>query len=133
MPNIIQRLISKIRGTPPKAPTLAPGHRGIALGHGSKPTDLNRRVIASGEVAEFVYEGQPLFVNSSNVAMAQYHKDASKMMVEFLDGSAYLYSNISEAEAISFAQAQSKGIWVWSTLRVRGSKTAHRKPYQKIR
>jgi len=65
--------------------------------------------------------------------MAQYFADEQKMMVEFKNGSAYMYSNVSIGEATEFLQAFSKGSAVWTLFRVRGSKTAHKKPYKKIK
>lgn len=91
------------------------------------------RDIPGNVVSDFVYDAQPLFVNSSNVAMFQFFKEERKLVVEFLKGGVYAYGNVSEDEAIQIAQAPSKGAAVWDTLRVRGSKTKHKKPYQKIR
>ena len=113
------------------------GHRGIATGKGPVPATLptNRATIPASEVEDFVYGGQPLFVNSSNVAMAQYFPTDRKLMIEYLGGSAYLYSDVTAAEAISLAVAQSKGIWVWTYIRVRGKGNSHksRKPFVRIR
>lgn len=125
------------------------GHRGIAVGLGKKPVKLpsgrvlNRQTISDDEVEAFVYDQELLFVHSSNVGAVQYFPEVEKMMVEFLGSgmkgksggktSAYLYSNVTIDEAISLAQAQSKGIWIWDNFRVRGSKTAHKKPYIKLR
>lgn len=127
-----------IRMRKPKRPPISipdtGGHRGIALGLGNKPTTKpgNRNLIPRDEVDEFVNGGYPLFVHSSNVRMAQYFPQDQKMMVEYGEGAAYLYSGVTQHEALSFAQAQSKGTWVWDHLRVRGSRTAHKKPYVKI-
>lgn len=131
-------LFDRLRGRgEPKKPEIPStgGHRGIATGKGTAPTKIptNRATIPSSEVSDFVEGGQPLFVNSSNVAMAQFYPEENKMMIEYLSGGAYLYDNVTRGEAISFAQAQSKGIWVWDFLRVRGSKIAHKKPFSKIR
>lgn len=133
-----------LRPKAPKPPRIGGvGHGGVAAGDlaeretGEKPyttEELARwRELSYSEVEAFIHEQSPLYVNSSNVAFVQYHKDEEKMMVEFLNGSAYLYSSVSPKEALEFAQAQSKGGFVWSRLRVRGSKTAHRKPYSRIR
>lgn len=125
----------------PKPPKITGGHRGIAAGKIAAP-NLDRyaeRVsrghekVGEQEAEEFMEGTTPLFVMSSNVAMVQYHPDEEKMMVEFLNGSAYLYSNISRDEAESFLVSHSKGGWIWSNLRVRGSRTAHRKPYVRIK
>lgn len=121
------------------------GHRGIAAGDlkerhrrmeaGEQPyteEEIAKWETLSGNIVEdFVFNEQPMFVNSSNVNSATYYHDSKKLLVEFGKGERYMYSNISEQEALSFAQAQSKGGWVWSNLRVRGSKTAHRKPWTK--
>ena len=142
------------KGKPPKpAPpnTRVIGHRGIAAGslqerqrlaeefyRGSGVAPYSAEEIArwqnlgGDEVQDFVENEQLLFTNSSNVAAAQYFKEVGKMMVEFHNGSAYLYSNVSVAEALEFAQAMSKGGFVWDRFRVRGSRTAHKKPYIKL-
>jgi hypothetical protein len=112
------------------------GHRGIGIGE-SKHTSpspvvldsgriLNRQSVGSDEVYEFLMEGAPLFVHSSNVAMAQYYPEDEKLQIEFLNGSAYLYSPVSMELAQKFAEAHSKGIWVWSNLRVRGEDGDHK-------
>lgn len=124
----------------PEAPKVE-GHRGIAAEDLQNPnlTAYQERLakgkekIPSDEVEAFLQGVEPLFVLSSNVGMVQYHPEDQKLMVEFLSGGAYLYSNVSLNEARSFATAQSKGGWVWDHLRVRGSKTAHRKPFVKIK
>lgn len=146
MATIFGRIADWIRGkvrTTPVPPQIKPsslgleGEVGFAIGLGKDPTDKNRRKMPSKDVEGFIYDGDLIYVNSSNVLAAQYHPEVNKMMVEFHGGkssgySAYLYSNVSIDEAISFAQAQSKGAWVWDHLRVRGSRTAHKKPYTKI-
>lgn len=133
----------KLRGKKkPAAPKLpqARGHRGRALRSLLHP-DLSPENVAKwrelpeGYVEDFVYHQQPLFVHSSNVVMCQFWLDEQKMLVEYgVKGPkrSYLYSNVSEAEATGFAQADSKGAWCWTHLRVRGSKTAHRKPYVEV-
>lgn len=123
------------------------GHRGIAAGdlaerhrrmeEGEEPYSQEEidkwQNIPADEAEDFIYGGQILHVNSSNVAAMQYHPEDSKLMVEFLNGSAYLYSNITPQEALQFVQAQSKGGAVWDMLRVRGSRTGSKKPFTKIR
>lgn len=86
------------------------------------------------EANGFVYQGDPLYTpKSSNVALAQYHRADQKLMVEYKNGSAYLYDPVSETEALAFWEAMSKGGHLWDHFRVRGSKTAHRKNYVRIR
>lgn len=116
------------------------GHRGMALGSlgvGKEDVSAENRAkwkrLGGGEAADFVYLGELLFVHSSNVAAAQYDVYSRTMMVEFKGGAAYLYSDVSEDEAIAFANAQSKGSWVWSVCRIRGTKNGHKKPFTKIR
>lgn len=136
----ISPLLGRKPVAPPKPSSLKlPGELGWAVGEGNKPKPdrSNRRQLPSSQVEGFVYDGDILIVNSSNVAAAQYNPIENKMMVEFLGkggrgGASYLYSNVSIDEAIAFAQAQSKGGFVWDHFRVRGSRTAHRKPYVKI-
>lgn len=112
--------------------------RGVAAGDLKKP-DLSLENIEKWEDIppdqgeNFIYDQMPLFVHSTNVSMAQYFIDEKKLMLEFKNGSAYLYSNISEHEALQFLQAASKGGWSWDTLRIRGTKYGHKKPYVKIR
>lgn len=117
---------------------LGGGHRGVAIGSLKEP-DYSKENVAkwkgytADEVEGFVYDQQPFFVHSTNVVMAQYFIQTKQMMVEYKDSRAYLYDNVSEDEAINFAKAESKGVWVWDNLRVRGSKTAHKKSYTRIK
>jgi hypothetical protein len=131
---------------PPAKPPAQPdprgvvGHRGIAAGNLApgqqdlSPENLAKwRNLHGDAVAGFVYEGEPLFVHSTNVALAQYHLAERSLMLEFKGGSAYLYRDISEAEALDFAKASSKGGWVWDRLRVRGQKDQHKKPFTRLK
>jgi hypothetical protein len=94
----------------------------------------SKRLLSTDEVEGFVYAGEPLVVASSNVGpLAQYTIDTQQLMLEFLDGSAYLYDDVTPDEAFDFAAAPSKGEWVWNHLRIRGTKNDHRKPFRKIR
>jgi|ERR1700738_2467213 len=98
------------------------------------PENLDKyRLLAGGEIEGFLYDQEPLFVHSSNVVLAQYFSKDKKLMLEFKDGHAYMYSNVSEAEAINFTVVGSKGGWTWDHLRIRGTKHGHRKPFVKIR
>jgi len=136
------RLRNLFGGKKPTAPRLtAPAPRGMAIGSTKNPdltsflerSEAGHAEIPVDEVQDFLTGGQPLFVHSTNVAMAQYFPEDQKMMIEYKNGAAYLYSSISESDAKSFAYAPSKGSWVWSTLRSRGSKTAHKRPYVRLR
>lgn len=72
-----------------------------------------------GEVADFL-AGEYTTVHSSNVFAAQYHARDKKLMVEYTNSRAYLYSPVSEATAVAFITASSKGAFVWDHFRVRG-------------
>lgn len=147
--------------TPPKPKVAAArGHRGIAAGnlrarheaeqryretggydpvtHEQIPPPYSQeeidawRTLGVDEVEGFLHNGEMLFVHSSNVAAAQYYPEEQKMMIEFLDGGKYLYSNISEQEALTFAQAPSKGRWCHTTLGHPNTSVGVRKPYTRI-
>ena len=138
-------ILSKIRGwlkRPPQKqarPRVGPGHRGVAAGNLSRP-DLEAYAerLAAGqvkvpeeEVTGFLYDEQPFFVHSTNVVSLIYFPKTHQMLVEFKDGR-YMYDQVSEQEALYFVNAQSKGGAVWDIFRVRGSRTAHRKPYRRV-
>lgn len=120
-------------------PVIAPGHKGLGLGLSSQPMQLasgrilNRQKIYSQEIEEFVYEGRILFVHSSNVASAQYFPEDEKLQIEYLSGGVWLYGQVTISEAVHFAQAPSKGKWLWQHVRIQGTKTGHKKPATKIR
>lgn len=136
MANIFRRLWEKLRGKPkPQPPVILPGHRGIAIGLGTTPNTVNRRLVQEGEVADFLYDGQLLIVHSSNVRDAVYNLPGQKLIITYMDGATWEYSPVSEHEALLFAQSQSKGTFVWSFLRVRGkgNKHKHRKNAVRIR
>lgn len=98
---------------------------------GSPPTS-HASPAGVDDIDEFVHWGKKLFVTSSNVQAAQYDQSELTLLVWFLDGSLYQYSGVTPHEAISFATAPSKGLWVWQTLRISGTKDGHRKPYIRI-
>lgn len=138
------KLFKKVRNlfrkpAPPRVRQHVVGHRGVAVGS-SDPAkqDLSAENVAqwttvpASFVEQFVYEGWTFYVHSTNVDYAQYDIDKQELTIGYKGDGAYVYSNVSEEEAISFATAFSKGSWAWDRLRVRGSKTAHRKPYRKL-
>lgn len=152
---VVRSLLGKVRsllgGKKPAAPTTSVskarqrlletqsyGHRGIAAGSLKEgeidlsPENLAKRRLLGKEDALGFLAGEPLFVHSTNVAMAQYYPEEEKMLVEFKSGGSYLYWPVSEEEAIQFLHQGSKGSFIWSVFRVRGSKTAHKKNYKKI-
>lgn len=88
--------------------------------------------ISSNDVEVFLYRRKVLEVSSSNVESAQFLAGEDKLIVKYLEDGYYEYDGVTEQEALSFANAGSKGIWCWTVLRVRGSKTAHRKVFRKV-
>lgn len=92
------------------------------------------RMIPESEAFGFLHNYDVLPVSSSNVVAVQRLPATDELIVEFGAGSGggsyYIYSNVSAAEADSFLKAPSKGSWVWSNLRIRGTKKGHRKPYR---
>lgn len=123
--------LPRMPGLGDKRPGKVVGHRGVATG---LPSDTDKHeMIPPSETEGFVYKEQILHVHSSNVATAQYLIDQQKLILSFHNGGVYEYGNVTEQEAINFAQALSKGKWNWDNIRVRGSRTAHKKPYRKIK
>lgn len=90
-------------------------------------------VVQGGPAAqwyEFLNEGKWLAVVSSNVDLIRYDYEEEVLYVQFKNGAMYSYRTVSYKEALDFAQAPSKGGWVWDHLRVRGTLLGHRKQYQ---
>lgn len=140
-------LFSKLRGIIRKTPKasakpprqrIAGGHRGHALGSIANP-DLSQENInkwhefTEDESSSFVYDQELVLFHSTNVAAGQYFIDDKKMMLEYKDGSAYLYSGVTEQDAINFIHAQSKGRAVWDILGHPNSNGGVKKPYTRIR
>ena len=69
----------------------------------------------------FLYFGTWLPVQSSNVEQIHYDPSDSTLKIKFLNGGYYQYDDVSIREAESFANASSKGKWVWDELRKRGT------------
>ena len=144
----VSSVLGRILGRPgkpktpprPKKPRVQTtgGHRGVAVRSIADKYLAEARdwqTVTNSEVQEFIYKEKIFPVNSSNVVAAQYFYTTEKMIVEFDGGGVtgvYEYSNVTEEEALSFARAFSKGAFCWDYFRVRGSKTAHRKPYRKL-
>jgi hypothetical protein len=97
---------------------------------------------ASGDIVDaFVYMNQYVPVHSSNVAAAQYDINKTTMTVwfhgkvnRFGEGkiSKYKYFAVTEQEAKDFMYYLSKGSFIWSVFRVRGTKYGHRKAYRRV-
>lgn len=118
------------------------GHRGIAAGDLTKPlkpfserfgAPETVQAVPPDQVNRFLYQGAIFPVFSSNVEAAQYDIGKHILILTFKNASQYAYHDVSEAEALLFAQSASKGGYVWSNLRIRGSKTGHKKTYHRIR
>lgn len=126
-------LIKRLSGT--KEPPRAKGYRGRggSRGRGGLAEGDPGDALTPDDIEDFVYGNQLLFVQSSNVAAAQYHLDERQLMVEYLNGDAWMYQPVTEEMAIEFARAPSKGNWVWDNLKVRGTKTKHQVGAVKIR
>ena len=88
--------------------------------------------LSNDDVEAFLFRRKVLPVSSSNVAAAQFIAGQNKMIIAYHDDGYYEYDGVTEQEAVEFANAPSKGIWCWNVLRVRGSKTAHRKPFKSV-
>lgn len=85
-------------------------------------------------VQDFLFLGLVLQVHSSNVQSIKYDLDNQRLFIWYKGrgNPGYEYRNVSRTEALGFATALSKGAEVWNTLRIRGTKLGHRKPYRKI-
>lgn len=96
----------------------APPIEGTDVGQGRPGGQDNRSDVDSKSAFLF---GAWMTVSSSNVAAAQWDEERQVMTIEFHDGSFYEYAHITAGDAESFADAPSKGGWVWDVLRVRGT------------
>lgn len=95
--------------------------------------DAQEPGIPRSEIDGFLYFGQRLPVQSSNVAAIQYDADKSQLTIEYKDKGKgvgfYDYADVSIREAEALAKAASKGKWVWDVLRIRGTVFGYRKSY----
>ena len=83
-------------------------------------------------LADFLDKGRVYYCISSNVKKVSYDDEDEILYVTYKSGGEYAYLKVSELEARSFWFAVSKGKWIWSHIRVRGSKTLHQKPWYKL-
>jgi hypothetical protein len=101
------------------------------------------RLISVEDVQEFLEGKRDILVDSTNVYSIGYRPETEQLHVGFQSktpdgkpsgqlGSMYEYDQISPEEAKSFLQVNSKGGWVWDELRIRGTKTGHKKAYRRI-
>ena len=119
---ILSRAKEAIFGSPSP---LAPGAGGL----GGQPKERIKGL--SPEVADFVYDGDLLIVRSSNVREAQYIHETGSLIVVYLNGDRWRYT-INDIMAAGFAQATSKGKWIWSNVKIRGTTHDHQVPATKI-
>lgn len=78
----------------------------------------------SGDLIERYLQGEWLPVASSNVRTIRYLPEDEAEEVEFYGGGSpafYAYSNVTPRIARDFAEAPSKGKWLWSNFRKRGT------------
>ena len=128
-----------ILGKKPLPPTVLPRRTSIPAteaGKGKRGTGSGWGISAN-EADDFVYRGMVTVVSSSNVHAMQYLLDDKVLIIQYLTpekqpGPHYQYNNVTEQEAITFINAGSKGGTCWDLLRVRGSKTAHKKPFSPV-
>lgn len=125
-----------------------------AEGQAARRQKLLERRVESGESAQ-VYEnyknlqkGESPYLEdfldgfaftqfaSSNVYAVVYDRTRFTLYVQYLrkknPGPWYQYKQVDLSEAKTVYNAISKGIWVWSNLRVRGSQTQNKKPTTKV-
>lgn len=69
-------------------------------------------------------------VKSSNVAAVAYQKDFSYLWVRFKNGSVYLYEHVPEGVYSGLLAAPSKGSYVWSVIRAKGTDSYY--PFRKV-
>lgn len=78
--------------------------------------------------------------SSSNVWALQYDRTHNSLFIQYMAGSGrkkhgpgiwFQYLNVSLAEAKLIYNAASKGVFIWQNIRVKGSQTAHKKPFIK--
>lgn len=145
--NKLNDLVGKVTGRP-KAPSVPPkkqvppqrvGYRGIAAGTvQGRPQEelagleLFDEELPQSETERFILGNYKLPVNSSNVAWFEYFPETAQMHVGFLGGATYEYDNITQADAMKAVNSSSKGSFIWSVFRIRGTKRGSRKPYRRI-
>ena len=107
--------------------------------------ETDRRIEASKPENRFLAGGWKLTLNidfrSTNpdkpaVWQVWYAPLEESIYVTFYEngapGRTYRYWTITKPEALQMFRASSKGIQVWDQMRVRGSKTAHKKSYAQV-
>lgn len=135
--DFIQSLMQRRPRTVRYGTVVSPTGKYISGGSRGKDKDLPPEdlKVSASEAVRFVYHGEELLVNSSNVAWMRYTISTNILVIGYLNGAEWEYGNISEQEAIYFSQIHSKGEAVWSVIRVRGKGNSrkHRKPAHRIK
>lgn len=86
--------------------------------------------LQANPMARYLFQGEVVRgFRSSNVRAFWYDHRLQSMYVTYKDNSTYQYFHVNPEEAQSLFRAPSKGEWIWSVFRIRGTKLGHRKPY----
>lgn len=83
------------------------------------------KIFTTADLDDFLLNGVTFEVVSSNVAMASYEAETFTLFITYDGGECWAYDPISPSAAASFIQATSHGGWLWSNVRVRGTKHEH--------
>lgn len=115
--------IRRLLRLPAKGPYTGAG----SAGHG--------RPLGADAVQDFVYHGGLLIVASEHHESATYSLADKKLVIRYDGGVTWAYDPISEAQAIAYARADSKGTWMWSNVFIRGkgNKGKHRCNAHKVK
>ncbi len=101
----------------------------ITVTTGNRGTGASVVTIPQDEVEGFLFFGDTLSVSSSNVASARYDNKKKELHVYFLGNrQGYAYTNVGLAEALSFAQAGSKGKYIFWNFK-KNKRAFYRLPY----
>lgn len=68
-------------------------------------------------------------VQSTYCVAIAYNPNVSAVRIKYDDGRIGVYFPVSEDEAKSLFYAPSKGKWVWSFLRIRGTRHGHQRGF----
>ncbi len=86
------------------------------------------------DIQEFLVGQRRLYFPQSSVwKSAGYTPKDHILIMEANNGGVYLVHSVTEQEAEDFARYPSKGKWYWNNVRVRGSRTRHRKRVTRFR
>jgi hypothetical protein len=102
-----------------------------------EPMNIPKPVSREGATTDQLLNGEwiniRLHVKRGSGEGAMAYDDARKMLfVRYPDGAVYAYDPVTQYEATSMLYSGSKGSWIWSNLRLRGTLRGHQKRYAKI-